>query len=284
MKHKLSHWLVGGLFLGALGSAAAEPHDIHINSNGGGGDHVRQFNSNGEHQNFRNINDGAHLNNERLNNDRFNNDTVNVNRGAYNNGRFGAPYNNNYPPYHGWNEGPVGWNNGWNSGWSNGENNGGWGVGLLEGIIGGIAATALFNELFNHNSTPSVAYVNGGGSSGSYDGSSTSSDSQPTPETINNTTNTVINEDDGSNLGYWLLGAGVLVLAGLGYWYSRRRQSRYSDEEYYEEQSHHHSSANHRYQDQYDDEPQPRHLAGRSSREHLDQSIPHESRRKPVRR
>lgn len=284
MKHKFPQWLLGGLLLGALGCASAEPHDIQLNNHGGSGDHVRQFNSTGGHQNFRNVNDGAHLNNER-----FNNDTVNVNRGPYNNGRYGAPYNNNYyPPYRGWNEGPVGWNNGWNSGWNNGENNGGWGVGLMEGIIGGIAATALFNELFNHNSTPSVAYVNGGGSSGGSDGgnSSFNSDGQPTPETINNTTNTVVNEDDGSSIGYWLLGAGILVLAGLGIWYSRRRQKRYSDEEYYEDQPRYHQHEQHRYQEDYDngyDEPQPRHLAGRSSREHLDQNIPHETRKRPVR-
>jgi LPXTG-motif cell wall-anchored protein len=282
MQQKLSQVILGGILLGSLAVSHAEPN-IHLNNNGSG--HVRQFNAANGHQNFHNINDGTHLNG-----DRFNNDTVNVNRApynnAYNNGRYGAPYNN-YPPYHGWNEGQVGWNNGWNSGWSHGENNGGWGVGLVEGIVGGIAATALFNELFNHNSTPSVAYVNSGGS-GSYDNSSYPN-TQPTPEVINNdTTNTVINEDDGSNAGYWLVGIGVILLAGLAGFFYRRKQNSYNrDDEYdYEPVQHRHSERYPEDDDGYDERPvPPRHLGHRDdSHDYVERSLPNSPRKRPVRR
>lgn len=158
-------------------------------------------------------------NDERINTSRqvdsehFNNDTVNINREVY------SPQS---APYRGWNQGPVGMGNGWDNGWNHGYANGGWGTGLVEGLIGGIAATSLFNYFFNHNSTPSVAYVNGGSSGGgSYN---TSSDSPPTEDVTNNTTtnNTVIN-DDGSNVGYWLLGLGLLALGTIGAVYLFRK-------------------------------------------------------------
>lgn len=164
-----------------------------------------------------------HLNNyntPRVNNysnvPRYNNDTINVNN-------YHGPYNNGYYPYHGWNQGPIGWSNGWNSGWNNGNNNGGWGAGLVEGLIGGIAATSLFNYFFNHNSTPTVAYVNSYPSGSTYSGSgdnNTPNDQQPQQQITNNT---VIN-DDGTPPGLILAGLGAAILIGIGTWWLLRRK------------------------------------------------------------
>lgn len=192
------------------------------------------------------------VNNDRFNTPRFNNDTVNINREVY------SPQN---APYRGWNQGPVGMSNGWDNGWNHGYSEGGWGTGLVEGLIGGIAATSLFNYFFNHNSTPSVAYVNGGSSGGgSYN---TSSDSPPTEDITNNTTtnNTVV-DDSGSSVGYWLLGLGVLALGAIGLTYALRRprrgNSQYndfnSDYDYDDNRQNHRSRPRSRQEDNFEDD------------------------------
>ena len=234
-------------------SVYAEEH-ITINRAGGGETHVNVSHDGAYHQGQYHSATHENLNtygNNHLGNDRYNNDTVNV----YGHNGYNGAYNGGYPPYRGWNQGPVGFSNGWGSGWNNGYNNGGWGAGLAEGLIGGIAATSLFNYFFNHNNSTPVVYSGGGYSSGN----SSSSNSMPnTPsEDINNTTtnNTVI-EENSSNPGYWLLGTGVLVLAGLGIAYAMRGNKR---KEYYPDERRDNYSANHRrYDDRsydYQDEP-----------------------------
>lgn len=238
-KNTLGLGLIVLAFLG-VNSAFAEVRNVNL-----GGDHQLHTNSyhGGEHvrsggENYRGNNS------YRTGSDRLNNDTVNVNRNVGN----GDGWNGNTPQYRGWNEGPVGWGNGWNSGWNNGYSNGGFWTGLTEGIIGGIAATALFNAIFDHNSTPSVAYANGGGggysSGSSYSGDG--SNGQPTENVTNNTT-TVI-DDGGSDVGYWLFGLGALIFAGLGFALLSRRKNNnvnhvhvndyhddYDDNDYYED-------------------------------------------------
>jgi hypothetical protein len=296
-KNKLTLALLASYLMLCTTTSWAEPKNVNLNYHSNGEAHSvnvnRNYHSNGEQHSVnvnRNFhvsenNGGERFNNSRLgNSDHFNNDTVNINRGGY-----GAGYQN--APYRGWNEGPVGMSSGWNSGWNNGNENGGWGMGLMEGIVGGIAATSLFNYFFNHNSTPTVEYVNGGGSSGGGNSSTSSNLDTPAPDDITNntTTNTVIN-DDSSNLGYWLLGFGVLALGAVGLIYglrrSRRVNSAYDDERYYEdEERQRHPRSNSRYyrdenaaEDDYaqiDHQRQPAHNNGvRNSR------VPHRERRR----
>jgi hypothetical protein len=243
-KNKLTIALLASYLMLCTSSSWAEPRNVNLNYHSNGVEHSVNVNRN--YHGAEN-NGGERFNNSRLgNSEHFNNDTVNINRGGY-----GAGYNNT--PYRGWNEGPVGMSNGWNSGWNNGNENGGWGMGLMEGIVGGIAATSLFNYFFNHNSTPTVEYVNGGGSSAGNGVTNSNSDSSQLPEDVTNntTTNTVIN-DDSSNLGYWLLGFGVLALGAVGLVYALRRPRRnsFDDEEAdygYEEERPHHPRSNSRY-------------------------------------
>ncbi len=243
-KNKLTIALLASYLMLCTSSSWAEPHNVNLNYHSNGEEHSVNVNRN---YHVSENNGGERFNNSRLgNSEHFNNDTVNINRGAYGDG-----YQN--VPYRGWNEGPVGMSNGWDNGWEHGEENGGWGMGLMEGIVGGIAATSLFNYFFNHNSTPTVEYVNGGGSSAGNGVTNSNSDSSQLPEDVTNntTTNTVIN-DDSSNVGYWLLGFGVLALGAVGLIYALRRPSRnsFNDEEAdyeYEEGRPHHPRSNSRY-------------------------------------
>ncbi|RTL10345.1 MAG: hypothetical protein EKK54_11440 [Neisseriaceae bacterium] len=244
-------------------SVYAEEH-ISINRQGGGGEthvnvshegtyHQGQYHS-ATHENLNTYGNNRvgndRFNNDRVGNDRFNNDTVNV---------YGHnSYNGGYPPYRGWNQGPVGFDNGWGSGWHDGYNNGGWGAGLVEGLIGGIAATSLFNYFFNHNNSTPVVYSGGGGYSSGSSYSSSDMSTPPPEDTNNTTTNNTVIEEDNSNPGYWLLGIGVLVLAGLGIAYAMRGNKR---REYYSDERRDSYSVNHRRYDDsryddYQDEPE----------------------------
>lgn len=147
--------------------------------------------------------------------DRFNNDTININEPG---------------GYHGWNQGPVGFNNGWSNGWNNGYSNGGFLTGVGEAIVGGLAATALYNWIFTPHSSANVAYANGSSGSSSY---SSDQAQPPTDDITNNTTNNTVVEDD-SNIGAWLLALGALILAGAGlaYYLRRDRGERHVGDEY----------------------------------------------------
>lgn len=282
-KNKLTIALLASYLMLCTSSSWAEPRNVNLNYHSNGGGHSENINRN---YHVAENNGGERFNNSRLgNSEHFNNDTININRGgyggygAYNHGGGYGGYQN--APYRGWNEGPVGMSNGWNSGWNNGNENGGWGMGLMEGIVGGIAATSLFNYFTNHNSTPS--YANGGSYySGSSGSTSNSLDTTPPSDDITNntTTNTIVN-DDSSNLGYWLLGFGVLALGAVGLVYALRRPRRNSfDDEAdygYEEERPRHPRSNSRYsrdenvvEDDYaqiDHQRQPSHSTGaRNSR------------------
>ncbi len=253
---KLRKTLVIIGLVGFTFQAVANPQ-FEANHDGNGqfhANHAPQYRVNDNR--FQNSN---HENTERFGStpNRFNNDTVNINE------RGGNPYNytlNNQ--YHGWNQGPIGFNNGWSNGWSHGYNNGGFWTGVGEAVVGGLAATVLYNWLFNHNSSPSVAYANGSNSSGGYYNDSSS---QQPDETINNTTtnNTVVEEDD-SNIGLWLLGLGAIILAGAGlaYYLRRNRSSGQYEEDDYDElpRRNHARPAHYERNDSYNEVPQPRRL------------------------
>lgn len=224
-RNKFSILLVAILLSLYANNSIAETRNVDVNYHRSVDGHSENINRD---YHVSNRNDDARFNNSRVgNSEHFNNDTFNIDRNR-------EVFNTSNMPYRGWNQGPIGMGNGWDSGWNHGNEEGGWGTGLVEGLIGGIAATSLFNYFFNHNSTPTVAYVNGGGSSsgGSYN---TNSDSQPAEDVTNNTTtnNTVI-DDDSSSVGYWLLGLGLLALGTIAvvYFLRRPRQSNSMSESY----------------------------------------------------
>lgn len=222
--------LASSIYLANANTVRIDEHSYHVDEHNGEV-HVHSYSEHLNNYNTPRVNNYSNV-------PRYNNDTINVNN-------YRGPYNNGYYPYHGWNQGPIGWNNGWNSGWNNGNNNGGWATGLVEGLIGGIAATSLFNYLFNHNSTPTVAYVNSYPSGSTYSGSGDNNnpnDQQPQQQITNNT---VIN-DDGTPPGLILTGFGAAILIGIGAWWLFRRK-----ESYIEADRHRHDYAE---REDYDDE------------------------------
>lgn len=211
--------LISSIYLANANTVRIDEHSYHVDEHNGEV-HVHSYSEHLNNYNTPRVNNYSNV-------PRYNNDTINVNN-------YRGPYNNGYYPYHGWNQGPIGWSNGWNSGWNNGNNNGGWGAGLVEGLIGGIAATSLFNYFFNHNSTPTVAYVNSAAPANSYSTSSNDNSSpngdQPPAQITNNT----VIEDNSTSPGLILAGFGAAILIGMGaWWLFRRRESQIEPDRYH---------------------------------------------------